>query len=86
MMRLTARVTVGHEVWSVREDVAARWSIVPGRLPRPLPADAVDTTAERPVWHGGDPIPGCIRWATPADLVEAGMLPRTARRGRGVPS
>lgn len=68
MMRPTARVTVGDQVWSLREDAAARWSIVVGGLPRPLPADAVDTTALKPAWHGGDQVPGCVRWATPTDL------------------
>lgn len=83
-MRSTARVIVGDQVWSLNAEAAARWSVTVGGLPRPLPADAVDTTAETPVWHGGDPIPGCVRWATPADLTQAGMLTaRAARIGGG---
>lgn len=68
MMRPTARVILGDEVWSVRADSVARWSIVVGGLPRPLPADMVDTAAPVPTWRDGERIPGCVRWATPADL------------------
>jgi hypothetical protein len=81
-MRSTARVTIGDQVWSVREDAAARWSIVVGGLPRPLPADAVDLAAPMPTWHDGERIPGCVRWATPDDLARLDVAAQRIGGGR----
>lgn len=79
MIRSTARVTVGDQVWSVREDAAARWAITTHGVPRPLPTDEVDTTGTVPRQLDGTPIPGA-RWATPGYMTRLGML--TAGAGR----
>ena len=85
MMRHTARVILGDQVWSLNEEAAARWSVVAKGLPRPLRADEVDTTAAVPARHDGERIRGCVRWATPKDLVSVGMLTAGAERIGGRP-
>lgn len=83
MMRDTARVIVGDQVWSVRKDSAARWALMPNGCARPLSTDDADTTAAKPVWLNGDPIPGCVRWATPADMAALAMLTAGAEQVGG---
>ena len=85
-MKRTARVIVGDQVWSVREDEVARWAITTHGVARPLPASEVDTAAVVPTWLDGTPIPGCTRWATPDYMARLAMLTAGAERIGGARS